>query len=99
MSWFANLPPEIQTYIWGAAADGTGGFVAEFATRLIDAGGARLRKQFQDPLAQTAMRRAMAEAISFALNQWQMETDETEHYQVLFRQWLLSPVTVGEFKL
>ena len=50
MSWFANLPPDIQLYLLGAAADGTGGLIAAFTSRLVSAGGARLRKSFQDPL-------------------------------------------------
>ena len=45
------------------------------------------------------MSRAMTEAVSFALSQWQMSEEELEHYLELFQEWLLSAVVVGEFRL
>ncbi|HEX8680736.1 MAG TPA: HEAT repeat domain-containing protein, partial [Ardenticatenaceae bacterium] len=92
-------PSLLQSYLVGAAGDGTGGLAVAFASTLV--GGLRkvIRDRFQQPEQQQALQRAIAIALYSSIEGWDLTQDDAEFYRNIFRDWLLDEDVAREFRL
>jgi hypothetical protein len=88
----------VKQILIGAAGDGSGGLVATFVTALLQTAGRLVRERFRMPERTRALQRAVAVAFAEALDAWAITTDEADHYGSLFRNWLLNPTVLSEFR-
>jgi hypothetical protein len=92
------MDPLLQDFLIGAAGDFTGGLAAQFVSGLLRAAGRRVSEPFRTPGRTQALHTAVAAALGKALDNWAITDDEAVHYRDLFRDWLLQPVVLGEFR-
>ncbi len=98
MIWFSGLTPDMQTFLLGPGASFGSGLVCNFTTSLLQTAGRKIRDKFKPPEKREALHNAAAAALNAALAGWSLSREESLHYRGLFRDWLLNPAVISEFK-
>jgi hypothetical protein len=96
MDLLSALSPELQAFLWGAAANLAGGLATEFGAALLRQGGRRVQDRFSPP-AKEAVKRAAGAAIATTVADWQLAAEDYQDLWKRYGAWLLEPAVLAQF--
>jgi hypothetical protein len=99
MDFSSTLSPELQQFLWSAAAEAAGGLAVEFTVALLRMAGRRVAERFSAPAQHKALERAAGAAIANTVADWQLATDDYRDLWMRYEDWLLEPAVLREFHI